>query len=168
MALNLLLYIGLLCTSHLSVMIGIWFTFGFSSSIRVTVGYVYIMELLPKKAQTPITSFWNIQEVSIYMLAVIYYWQFNASWFWFVLIGVVFQVISIIMLLFMPESPRYLVTAGRYEEARKAFETIAKYNRKPLKWDERISAPANDGDGTKDGPEEGEVATRPSTKHYLK
>ena len=106
------------------------------------------MELLPKKAQTPITSFWNIQEVSIYMLAVIYYWQFNASWFWFVLIGVVFQVISIIMLLFMPESPRYLVTAGRYEEARKAFETIAKYNRKPLKWDERISAPANDGDGT--------------------
>ena len=111
-------------------MIGIWFSFGFLSSIRITVGYVYIMELLPKKFQTPITSIWNIQEVSIYCLAVIYFWKISTHWFWFVLIGAIWQVISIFMLFFMPESPRYLVTAGRYEEARQAFETIAKYNRK--------------------------------------
>jgi len=43
----------------------------------------------------------------------------------------------------MPESPRWLVTAGRFDEARKAFETIAKFNRKPLEWDERIYATVN-------------------------
>ena len=38
----------------------------------------------------------------------------------------------------MPESPRYLVTRGKLDEAKKAFETIAWWNRKELIWDERL------------------------------
>ena len=38
----------------------------------------------------------------------------------------------------MPESPRYLVSVGKLDEARKAFATIAWWNRKELHWDERL------------------------------
>ena len=48
------------------------------------------------------------------------------------------QIVSIICLFFMPESPRYLVSVGKMNEARKAFTTIANWNRKKLDWDESL------------------------------
>ena len=43
------LYLGLLITKHLGVMIAIWFLFGALSSVRMNIGYVYLMEMLPEK-----------------------------------------------------------------------------------------------------------------------
>lgn len=60
MIFSIFLYIGMLFTTHLYVMIAIFFTFGFLSSFRITVGYIYLMELMPKSTQTPVTSLWNI------------------------------------------------------------------------------------------------------------
>ena len=53
------------------------------------------------------------------------------------MIGWIFNLISVVLLFFMPESPRWLVTVGKLDEARKAFAFIAKLNRKPLDWDAR-------------------------------
>ena len=50
MVLDLLLFVGLLITTNLIVMICIWFSFGLLCSLRSNVGYVYLMELLPRKA----------------------------------------------------------------------------------------------------------------------
>ena len=50
MVLDLFLYVGLFLTTDLIVMICIWFCFGLLTSIRTNVGYVYLMELLPRKA----------------------------------------------------------------------------------------------------------------------
>ena len=47
MLIQVFLYVGLFVTKHLAVMIAIWFAFGFLLSLRLTVGYVYLMELLP-------------------------------------------------------------------------------------------------------------------------
>ena len=47
---DLLLYTGLLITDSLAVMICLYFVFGMVSSIRVQVGYVYLIEMMPKKA----------------------------------------------------------------------------------------------------------------------
>lgn len=38
----------------------------------------------------------------------------------------------------MPESPRWLVSVGKLEEARKAFSNIAWWNKKQLEWDEQL------------------------------
>ena len=43
----------------------------------------------------------------------------------------------------MPESPRFLLNVGKYDEARRAFEQIAKFNRMPLVWDEKIFSKAS-------------------------
>lgn len=44
---QLLLFIGLMMTTSLEVMIFLWMAFGMLSSVRVTVGYVYLMEMMP-------------------------------------------------------------------------------------------------------------------------
>ena len=96
-------------------MIAIWFLFGALSSVRMNIGYVYLMEMLPEKWQTPITSIWNVQEAFIYVLATLYFWKISTHWFYFVVIGLGFNIISVIGLFFLPESPRYLVTVKKFD-----------------------------------------------------
>ena len=74
MTIDLLLYTGLMITDSLAVMITLYFTFGMMCSIRINVGYIYLMECLPKKAQTPVTSGWNVQEAMIYVIGTLYFW----------------------------------------------------------------------------------------------
>ena len=59
----------------------------------------------------------------IYFLGTIYFWKVSDYWLYFPMIGYAWNVISVIALIWIPESPRYLIAAGRLDEARKAFET---------------------------------------------
>ena len=106
---DLLLYTGLMITDSLVVMIILYLCFGMLCSIRIQVGYVYLMEMLPKKAQTNVTSGWNVQEAMIYVIGTLYFWQISKHWFWYCLVGYIWNIISVIFLVWMPESPRYLV-----------------------------------------------------------
>ena len=81
-----------------------------------------------------------MQEALIYVCATIYFWQISKHWFWLVLIGYIWNVLSIVLLVWLPESPRYLVSRGRLDEARDAFAKIAWWNKCELKWDERLYA----------------------------
>ena len=130
MIIDLALFTGLLLTQELLVMIFIQFCNGAMSSIRVNVGYVYLMELMPKKAQTPVTSGRFTEEAFIYVLATLYFWKISKHWFYFVFIGYIWNIISVIGMYWLPESPRYLMNIGKYEEAKKVFQYIAKLNRK--------------------------------------
>ena len=68
-------------------MIGIMFCFGFLCSVRLNVGYVYIMELLPEKYQNMVTTIWSVQEIAIYTFAVLYFWLISTHWFYYALMG---------------------------------------------------------------------------------
>ena len=52
--------------------------------------------------------------------------------------GMAWNFISLFLMIWVPESPRYLVATGRLEEAHKAFETIAWWNNKKLIWEEHL------------------------------
>ena len=82
------------------------------------------------------TTIWNIQEALVYVVATFYFWKISIHWFWLGFIGLLWQIISVVGLFLMPESPRYLVSAGKLSEAKIAFETIAKWNKKPLLWEQ--------------------------------
>mmetsp|Transcript_34047 Transcript_34047/g.42013 ORF Transcript_34047/g.42013 Transcript_34047/m.42013 type:complete len:274 (+) Transcript_34047:590-1411(+) len=158
-------------------MILMWFLVGALSSIRVNIGYVYLMELMPAKAQTLVTTIWNIQEASIYVFATLYFWKISTHWFYFVIIGFFFNLISLVLLFFLPESPRYLISVGKLEEARKGFAKIAALNRKFLDWEEqrfiksqKSSFKKNDEEDAKTvSAEEGfEKSAVPPASYYLK
>lgn len=84
---NTILYSLLLWTRDLNQMIAILFTFGLVNSIRTNVGYVYMIELMPKRHETTIGTFWNCIEGLIFLQATIYFYYINKDWYYFVLIG---------------------------------------------------------------------------------
>ena len=108
---------------------------GTMASLRVSVGYVYLMELLPKKAKTFVTTIWCVQEAFIYVFATIYFWVISKHWFYFGLIGYFFCIGSVTLLFFMPESPAFLINVGKIERANMIFAKIAKINGKEFDLD---------------------------------
>lgn len=96
-------------TDSLDVTIAVSFLSGMLNSIRVNIGYVYMIELMPKSSQAKVTTVWNIIEGSIYVLATFYFWQLSKNWLYFVAIGYVLSIYSAIAVWSLPESPRYLV-----------------------------------------------------------
>ena len=113
-------------------MVFIQFAFGFMSPLRINVGYVYLMELMPAKVQTTVTSLWSAMETTIYIIATIYYWKISKQWIWFSLIGFVWNIISAALTFWVPESPRFLLSIGKTDEAKVSLEKIASWNRKEL------------------------------------
>ena len=90
-------------------------------SIRINIGYLYLMELMPKHFQTHVGSFWGMTEAAIYLFATIYFWKISNDWFNFALIGYVMGIVTAIGAWFLPESPRYLVEKGNMEELKKTM-----------------------------------------------
>ena len=108
MACDFLCYNSLMFTHNVYVMLATIFCFGMLSSIRINVGYVYLLELMPKKRATFYGTLWNNCECVIYPLATIYFWQINKHWIYFTSIGYCFSLYSAIASFFLPESPRWL------------------------------------------------------------
>lgn len=73
-AINLILYTMLMTATSLNQMIFVLFSFGMNTSLRVNVGYIYLMELIPAKSQTFVGTVWNIGEACIYLIGTIYFW----------------------------------------------------------------------------------------------
>ena len=109
MAGNLFFFTIMLMTHNVNVMIFVIFCIGALQSIRVSIGFVYFIELMPTKRQTLYGTIWGISECSIYLFATIYFWQISRHWIYFDLVGYVLCLWSTITTLFLPESPRFLV-----------------------------------------------------------
>ena len=54
------------------------------------------------------------------------------EWRWFIIFNTMPIIACFILLRLVPESPRYLLVSKKYQEAKKALETIAKWNGKNL------------------------------------
>jgi hypothetical protein len=77
MGIDFVLFVSMFLTSNVNVMIFIVFSFGAMSSIRVNVGVVYLLELVPTNKQTLHGTIWNNCESLIYPLATIYFWKIS-------------------------------------------------------------------------------------------
>ena len=108
------------------------FSFGMMASVRVNVGYVYLMELMPKNKQTLVGTLWNVGEAMIYFIATIYFWKVSKNWYFIVLVGYAMQMFSFFGSLLLPESPRLLVELNRIDEAKLNLDIIARWNKKHL------------------------------------
>lgn len=60
MVISLVLYTLVFLCNNIYFMIAIFFCYGMNTSLQTNIGYIYLYELMPVKAQTPITSIWNI------------------------------------------------------------------------------------------------------------
>ena len=122
-------------TNNVAIMLILIFAQGTLSTIRINIGYLWLMELLPKRHQTAIGSIWNVYESFVVMVGPLYFGYVSNKWFYLVLAGYIEQVICLATCFFLPESPRLLVAMNRLGAARESFRSIAGINRKQLEWD---------------------------------
>ena len=65
--------------------------------------------------------------VAVY--TVLYYWLISKYWIPINVFGAVLTVISAVGVYFLPESPKFYISKGKYAEARQAINFIAKTNK---------------------------------------
>ena len=66
--------------------------------------------------------------VAIY--TVLYYWFISKYWIPINVFGGVLTVVSMIGVWFLPESPKFLLTMRRYDDARASINVITRINKK--------------------------------------
>ena len=65
-------------------------------------------------------------------VGVIYFWFISKNWLYLEIFACVLGIISFIgTLFFIPESPKFLISMKRFDEARAVISYIAKINGKP-------------------------------------
>ncbi len=108
---------------------------GLGVGIASMISPMYIAEIAPANVRGKLVS-WN-QFAIIFGMLVIYFvnyfiakqgneeWLINEGWRWMFFSGVIPAGIFLILLLFVPETPRYLVMKGREKKAMDVLNKIA-------------------------------------------
>lgn len=115
--------------TSLGVVYFIVFFLGFCLIGRFTCGFVLFVELLPEKYKA-ISGSAILIGYSISLLEVTFYYalisQNSKPTIWF---GFILNTLTFVTNFFVPESPQWLVSQGKFDKAREALKTIAKWNR---------------------------------------
>ena len=129
--LDLAMYTGILFTKHIDVMITLCFLDGIFASSSQTVGFIYLMELLPVARQALVAGVYSCWDSCItYLLATAYFRFVSKDWFWLAFFGYVTQIFCVVLVWLLPESPKFLIEQNRLDEAEAAFNRISWFGRK--------------------------------------
>jgi sugar porter (SP) family MFS transporter len=129
-----------------SVLTGAAQTFAFFIAARLLGGLavgavsilspLYIAEIAPPRNRGRLGALYQMAIVTGILLSYLTnYWLRNAgqnNWRWMFLTGVVPAIMFFVLLLWAPETPRYLMMVGRTSEARRVLERIVGPDLAPL------------------------------------
>lgn len=111
---DLVTFTVIMFTNSLNVMIAAYAALGFNSSIRINIGWVYLMELMPKKGQALTGTIWFVFEASVVLWATLYFSQSQSrNWIYCSLVGYCLQIIAFFGSFILPESPKFLIEQNR-------------------------------------------------------
>lgn len=108
--------IGMNFSHSIPLTTGLMFVLGTCCVGSRALGFLYLMELLPKRWQVPSGTLLNVFDTCIPVLEVIYFWKISKEWTTFVIIfGECIGVLVIFGTFMLPESPKFLITMKRYD-----------------------------------------------------
>lgn len=111
-------------------MFGLTLIMGLALTGKQYVGYTLLLENMPKSKQVLIGSLEFVMEALVIFLICAYFLWISKDWRFLMIPTLALSIIGTLFMFFQPESPRFLVSKGRYDEARKVFNLIAKRNGK--------------------------------------
>jgi MFS family permease len=111
-------FTGLFLSRSIYVNYAFMFLFGTASVGRCSISFLYLMELLPKAQQILVGTILQVHNSVLVVFGCIYFWKISKNWIWLELYACISGVIAMICTFFMPESPKFLITKNKYDEAR--------------------------------------------------
>ena len=126
------LYFCFFVARSLTFMYIVLFSFGATSVARTQIGWVYLMELTPKRDQVLIGTCWGVISAMIFIFSTVYFWVLSKNWMFLAAIGFVLHIFAAVSCYFLPESPHILGQLNRLEKCRESLSIIARINKTPL------------------------------------
>ena len=122
-------WIFILNCPTIQVMYGLSFLFGVCIAGRYTVGYVFLVESMPKAYQVRIGLLVDVFETAILIWITLYLSFVSKNWLGIQMFALTVNVLGLFLCFFLiKESPRYLLETGRNEHAYINLKFIAMRN----------------------------------------
>lgn len=121
--------IGCTYASSIKMLIVMRILIGFAIGITSFVVPMYIAEVSPSRRRGALVTLNQLMiTIGILVSYVADYWISDdnnlESWRWMFAVGFIPAVILLIGMLFLPETPRWLISKGRWEQGKAVLETI--------------------------------------------
>lgn len=102
---------------------------GLKSSIGFQLAFLYFMEFLAPSRRNAFPVLINVLDATNMWNAAVM--KFTHNWWivYWICLGLGLLLIPLLAIL-APESPKFLISRGKYSEARKIYSCIAKINKK--------------------------------------
>lgn len=126
--LHMLCMVSILSTTSVVFCYFLLFVFGLSVTSRYYVGYTYNIEMQPKSHAVLVSTTMFIFESFVYIFISLFFWFISDQWKLLQIPNLLLATFGLICLFFMPESPRFLVSQRRFDEAREVFRFIGLKN----------------------------------------
>jgi len=104
------------------------FILGLSLTARYYVGYCYNIEMQPKSHYVLVGTSMFLIESAMYLSICLYFMFVSTYWEYIQIPNILFISIGFVFMLFMPESPRFLIAQKRFGDARDVFKWIGGVN----------------------------------------
>ena len=120
-----------LMVSHsLYLTIAMLFMMGAMSAGRVSVGFLYIQEMVPAKMRSLTGTLFALCDACTMVLATLYFEYITHNSIYWEATACILNVVSVIMVFFIvPESPKWLYEKGLYLQAKQSLLQIAQGNK---------------------------------------
>ena len=117
--------------SHsLYLTIAMLFMMGAMSAGRVSVGFLYIQEMVPAKMRSLTGTLFALCDACTMVLATLYFEYITHNSIYWEATACILNVVAVIMVFFIvPESPKWLYEKGLYLQAKQSLLQIAQGNK---------------------------------------
>lgn len=121
---------------NLAMLYIIYYIFGLSFSGNVSISSLYSMEFINKRYRIRNFCIMNSLSGSCVGFMVFYFLVISKNYIYFLYIELASQSILLAGVLWLPESPDFLFSKGRYEESKAVILKIAKFNKREISEDQ--------------------------------
>jgi hypothetical protein len=123
---------------------------GLCAGGRDVIGAMYQAEFMPEKYHVIAMTGVNCVDSTTMIFQAIYY-HYCKDWLYLHLFGLCVAILIIFLIQVIPESPKYLYTNKKFDECRRVFIFIARWNNVSIK-PEEINKIVFDSEMEEDGP----------------